>query len=69
VTGSFQPGMMGCGAFIPLKAGRGRRESAKQPEIRLATLLRNLLIYRSKREIYLMNSSWLYWTSLSARYG
>jgi hypothetical protein len=36
--------MLGRGAFILLKVGRGRRESAKQAEIRLATLLKILRI-------------------------
>jgi hypothetical protein len=39
--------MMGGGAFILLKVGRGRRESAKQAEIRLANLLKILQIGRS----------------------
>jgi len=43
-TGSFQSGMMGCGAFISLKAAGWQRESAKQPEIRLAILLKILRI-------------------------
>ena len=34
--------MMGGGTFILLKAGRGRLESAKQTEIRLAVLLKML---------------------------
>ena len=36
--------MMGGGAFILLKAGRPRPESAKQAEIRLAILLKMLQI-------------------------
>jgi hypothetical protein len=40
--------MMGGGAFIPLKAGRPQRESVKQAEIRLASLLKILGIARSR---------------------
>ena len=40
--------MMGRGLLILLKAGRGRRESAKQVEIRLAILLNILGILRSE---------------------
>jgi hypothetical protein len=43
--------MMGGGAFISLKVDCCRRESAKQPEIRLATLLKILRISRCGREI------------------
>jgi len=43
--------MMGWGAFISLKADGCRRESAKQPEIRLAALLKILRISCSAREI------------------
>jgi hypothetical protein len=39
--------MMGRGAFILLKGGRGRLESAKQDKIRLAILLNILWILRS----------------------
>jgi hypothetical protein len=38
--------MMGDGAFIPLKAGRGPPESWEQAEIRLANLRRILWIGR-----------------------
>jgi hypothetical protein len=38
VTGSFREAMMGGGAFILLKAGRNRPESAKQAESGLAGL-------------------------------
>jgi len=38
--------MMGRGAFILLKGGRGRLESAKQDKIRLAILLNTLWILR-----------------------
>jgi hypothetical protein len=40
--------MMSGGAFILLKAGRAERESAKQAEIRLASLLKILGIARSR---------------------
>jgi hypothetical protein len=43
--------MMGCGAFISLKAAGWRRESAKQPEIRLAILPKILRISRSGGDI------------------
>jgi hypothetical protein len=39
--------MMGGGAFVLLKTGRHRPESAKQAEIRLAILLKILRIGRS----------------------
>jgi hypothetical protein len=40
--------MMGEGAFVLLKTGRYRPESAKQAEIRLAILLKILQIGRSR---------------------
>jgi hypothetical protein len=42
--------MMGEAAFILLKAGRREPESAKQAEIRLATLLKILPIVRCRGE-------------------
>ena len=41
---------MGGGAFVLLKTGRYRPESAKQAEIRLAILPKVLRIGRSRRE-------------------
>jgi hypothetical protein len=48
VTGSFSAGMMGEGALILLKVGQRRRESAKQAQICLATLLKILQISSSE---------------------
>jgi hypothetical protein len=42
VSGSFRGVMMGGAAFILLKAGQTGPESAKQAEIRLASLLKIL---------------------------
>jgi hypothetical protein len=42
VSGSFREAMMGGEAFILLKVGKTRPESAKQAEIRLASLLKIL---------------------------
>jgi hypothetical protein len=47
VTGSFREAMIGGGAFILLKVDRIRPESAKQTEVRLASLLKILGIARS----------------------
>jgi hypothetical protein len=61
--------MMGCGAFISLKVDCCRRESAKQPEIRLATLQKILPISRCGREATAEDTPWLREVQLSAEYG
>jgi hypothetical protein len=61
--------MMGCGAFISLKVDCCRRESAKQPEIRLATLLKILPISRCGREAATKNTARLHKVQLSGGYG
>jgi hypothetical protein len=61
--------MMGCGAFVSLKVDCCRRESAKQPEIRLATLLKILRIPRCWREAAAKDPSWLHEVQLSVGYG
>jgi hypothetical protein len=61
--------MMGGEAFISLKVCCCRRESAKQPEIRLATLLKILRISRCGREADAEDTPWLREVQLSAGYG
>jgi hypothetical protein len=61
--------MMGCGAFISLKVDCCRRECAKQPEIRLATLLKILRISPCGREAAAKDTPWLHELQLSAGYG
>jgi hypothetical protein len=50
--------MMGAGAFILLKAGRGAPESVKRVEIRLAKMLTILAIADSERRNLLATGRW-----------